>query len=157
MATTFDDLLDSVVAKLVAISEQDSDKVTVGRYGSVALSQLLESTLYHCEVVPVSIVGNEYIDQRNIRSDYTFEVRGHRWMTTVDRVDGDDIKAIENLAADMRTAIYGFHDDASAPCAGFEYVNPDFDVALFYQEFDSHINSAIMKISVRATNSDTTT
>lgn len=152
--TTFDNLLAAIKTKLEAITTVH--EVIVGTYGSVARTQKESGEFPYIEILYNEQSGEGCIDQRIIRANYLFELRGFTYVENSDRITGTDMKAIESLGVAMRQQMYSFHDDETDPCDGFRMVNGDFNLKVFYQEFDEHQNTAVLIIGFKVDTYDIT-
>lgn len=151
--TTFDDLLEAIKTKLEAIDGMN--EVVIGTLGPDAYEQRGAENFYLCEIIIGQFSGDAYIAAREIRSTYSFIIRGHSYVENKDRITGTDMKAIESLGIAIKTQMYTFLDDASAPCDGFRMTNPDFILRPLYQEYSNYINTVILDINFMVDTVDT--
>lgn len=152
--STYDYLLANVKAKMESISEMV--EVIVGTWGNVTLSNRTANQFPCAEIVINQYNGVDYIDQRNIRTDFAFLINVHTYTETVDRIDGDDMKDLEDIAVAIKTQLYSFIDDVLLPCPGFRMTKPEYSVNLQYQLHTDHINTAEINVSFLVDTDDTT-
>lgn len=154
--TTFDDLLDAIIAKMVDITGIDSSEVIIGTLNSVDLSQQIHASGdKFIEIIIRDITGIGYESQREIRTRYSVELHGHMYVENQDRISGTDMKNIESFGIAIKTQLYSMYDDSPAPCTGFRLVDGDFSIRPLYQEYDQHINTVIINIGFTVDTVDT--
>jgi len=153
-STTFDYLLDNLKAKLEAIS--DLKEVIVGTHNYGGLDLQAASYFPVAGILYRGVDGVEYIDQRNIRTSYSFDVHVHHYAESPDRTTGQDMKDLEDVAVQIKTQVYSFIDDASAPCPGFRMTFGEFNIELYYKEHSQKLNTSVVSFNIMVDTTDTT-
>ena len=147
--TKVGDLFQAQKAAIEDIAGVEADNVIIGEITHLDLRA--KPGGFPCfGMVYMGSEGGEYIDQRNLRISYRFQLQGHVYVTQEQRDDGTDMIALSNMSSAVLRKLYGFIDDFQAgnpPCPGFLFTEGNYVEELYYQYFDENINTFTIDIS----------
>lgn len=161
--TVIKELLETLRSQVLAIKDASdnpvfsNDNTVIGWIVDITTRE--SANFPCCEIYPTGngSQGNEYLSQREISTDYTFEIVAHQYYGTPSRDTGVDLYDINKIGEAIRQQVYRLNDLSQAgsdPCTGFIQVNPSFSVRPEYELFSKEVNSAIISFSIRADNPD---
>lgn len=156
---------DTLVGQLIASIEAAIEDIDTMTAANVIVGEVIdidtrdiESAFPCAGIVFLGSDGGEYIDQRNIRISYRFQVQVHTFVADPSRNDGADMIALSNLTSAVIRKLYGFIDDAqggSPPCDGYNFTEPNYVEDLYYQFFSDNTNTGTIDIAFLVDSADT--
>lgn len=162
--TVIKELLETLRTQVLAIKDSDgnlvfsSDNTIIGWITDLPTRS--ETAAFPCcEIYPTGngSQGSEYLSQREISVDYTFEIVAHQYYGTPSRDTGVDLYDINKIGEAIRQQVYRLNDLSQAgtdPCTGFIQVNPSFGLMPNYELCCKNVNSVVISFSIRADNAD---
>lgn len=162
--TVIKELLETLRTQVLSIKDSDgnlvfsSDNTIIGWITDLPTRS--ETAAFPCcEIYPTGngSQGSEYLSQREISVDYTFEIVAHQYYGTPSRDTGVDLYDINKIGEAIRQQVYRLNDLSQAgtdPCTGFIQVNPSFGLMPNYELCCKNVNSVVISFSIRADNAD---
>lgn len=149
-------LIASIQTAIEDIDTMTADNVIVGEVLNIEMRDK-DTEFPAAGIVFLGSDGGEYIDQRNIRISYRFQIQIHTFVADPERNDGTDMIALSNLTSAVIRKMYKFVDDAQAsnpPCDGYLFTEPNYVEDLYYQFLSDNTNTGTIDISFLVDSAD---